>query len=179
MGMGHRIYRQRDPRAVTELELAPRAHAPAADGGVRARLTFAREVERAAESLLAERYPERKLKTNVEFYTAVLLSALAIDSTLFSPLFACARHRVGGALRRATAQRQQTDPPSLSVHLPHAADGCKWLAYRSCACVLQRKPCCVAAWPARRNRQAGGRCKQQLSANMNRRFESFSGMPRS
>jgi citrate synthase len=97
MGMGHRIYRQRDPRAfvleraVTELELALRAHGPAADGGVRARLTLAREVERAAESLLAERYPERQLKANVEFYTAVLLSALSIDSTLFSALFACAR----------------------------------------------------------------------------------------
>jgi citrate synthase len=104
MGMGHRIYRQRDPRAVTELELAPRAHAPAADGGVRARLTFAREVERAAESLLAERYPERKLKTNVEFYTAVLLSALAIDSTLFSPLFACARG-TGWAAHFAEQQR--------------------------------------------------------------------------
>jgi citrate synthase len=96
MGMGHRIYRQRDPRAfvleraVTELELGLRAGS-AADGCVRARLTLAREVERAAESLLAERYPERKLKANVEFYTAVLLSALGIDSRLFSALFACAR----------------------------------------------------------------------------------------
>jgi citrate synthase len=97
MGMGHRIYRQRDPRAfvleraVTELELSLRANVTAVDGGVRARLLLAREVERAAESLLAERYPERRLKANVEFYTAVLLSALGIDSTLFSPLFACAR----------------------------------------------------------------------------------------
>jgi citrate synthase len=97
MGMGHRIYRQRDPRAfvleraVTELELSLRVHDTAADGGVRARLTLAREVERAAESLLAERYPERKLKANVEFYTAVLLSALGVDSALFSALFACAR----------------------------------------------------------------------------------------
>ncbi|HTU60791.1 MAG TPA: citrate/2-methylcitrate synthase, partial [Polyangiales bacterium] len=109
-GMGHRIYRQRDPRAfvleraVTELELTLHAHGPAADGGVRARLTLAREVERAAESLLAERYPERKLKANVEFYTAVLLSALSIDSTLFSALFACARS-AGWAAHFAEQQR--------------------------------------------------------------------------
>ena len=97
MGMGHRIYRQRDPRAfvleraVTELELSLRTQEPAANGGVRARLALARAVEHAAESLLAERYPERRLKANVEFYTAVLLSALGIDSSLFSALFACAR----------------------------------------------------------------------------------------
>jgi citrate synthase len=110
MGMGHRIYRQRDPRAfvleraVTELELALRAHGFAADGVVRARLTLAREVERAAESLLEERYPERKLKANVEFYTAVLLSALSIDPTLFSALFACARS-AGWAAHFAEQQR--------------------------------------------------------------------------
>jgi len=110
MGMGHRIYRQRDPRAfvleraVTELELALRAHGPAADGGVRARLALARAVEHAAEHLLAERYPERKLKANVEFYTAVLLSALGVDSALFSPLFACARS-AGWAAHFAEQQR--------------------------------------------------------------------------
>jgi citrate synthase len=90
MGMGHRIYRQRDPRAfvleraLTDLEVA-------VQGTARARLTLAREVERTAEALLAERYPERRLKANVEFYTAVLLSALGIDAAMFSPLFACAR----------------------------------------------------------------------------------------
>lgn len=102
MGMGHRIYRQRDPRAfvleraVTELELALSSGRSAADSGgrdsyLRARLQLAREVERVADSLLAQRYPERNLKANVEFYTAVLLSSLGIDSALFSPLFACAR----------------------------------------------------------------------------------------
>jgi citrate synthase len=97
MGMGHRIYRQRDPRAfvleraVTDLERSLQGAASSGEAQLRARLELARSVERSAEQLLAERYPERSLKANVEFYTAVLLSALSIDASLFSPLFACAR----------------------------------------------------------------------------------------
>lgn len=89
MGMGHRIYRQRDPRAwVLERALGQLEQA---DNALRERLTLARAVEKAAEQALAERYPERLLKANVEFYTAVLLAALGIDATLFSAIFACAR----------------------------------------------------------------------------------------
>jgi citrate synthase len=97
MGMGHRIYRRRDPRAfvleraVEELAATVRASDRAADGLLRPRLALARAVEHEAEALLQERYPGRALKANVEFYTAVLLSALDIPSALFSPLFACAR----------------------------------------------------------------------------------------
>jgi citrate synthase len=93
MGMGHRIYRQRDPRAFV-LERAAGELGGALrdqDARVRARLDLARAVEHAAESLLAARHPARPLKANVEFYTAVLLSALDIDASLFSALFACAR----------------------------------------------------------------------------------------
>jgi citrate synthase len=94
MGMGHRIYRQRDPRALV-LERALEQLAPAAaaadDRTLRARLALAREIEAEAEALLQEPHPQRALKANVEFYTAVLLSALDIPSALFSPLFACAR----------------------------------------------------------------------------------------
>jgi citrate synthase len=80
MGMGHRIYRVRDPRAealeraVFTLERA---------GGAADRLTLAHAVEREAERLLAERHPERPLRANVEFYTAVLLDAIGIPRTLF------------------------------------------------------------------------------------------------
>ncbi len=93
MGMGHRIYRQRDPRAyvleraVEELE----RDVQAGDPRMRARHALARSVEREAEQLLEQRYPGRNLRANVEFYTAVLLSALELPSALFSPLFACAR----------------------------------------------------------------------------------------
>jgi citrate synthase len=40
---------------------------------------------------LRARHPERSLQTNVEFYTAILLDALGIPRTLFTPMFACAR----------------------------------------------------------------------------------------
>jgi len=96
MGMGHRIYRVRDPRAYVferalsrlESELAADPHASRA---IVARLAHARRVEHAAEKLLAERHPERPLRANVEFYTAVLLEALGIPRTLFTATFAVGR----------------------------------------------------------------------------------------
>ena len=88
MGMGHRIYRVRDPRAAA-LE---RATSVLEQSGTAAdRLAMARAVEREAERLLAERHPERRLRANVEFYTAVLLDAIGIPRTLFSPMFAASR----------------------------------------------------------------------------------------
>jgi citrate synthase len=84
MGMGHRIYRVRDPRAaVLERAIAGLEPTP--------RLELARAVERCAEQLLAHRHPDRRLKANVEFYTAVLLEALSIPRTAFTATFAAAR----------------------------------------------------------------------------------------
>jgi citrate synthase len=88
MGMGHRIYRVRDPRAAA-LERA--ANALEASGVSAGRLPLARAVEREAERLLAERHPRRNLHANVEFYTAVLLDALGIPRTVFTPMFAASR----------------------------------------------------------------------------------------
>lgn len=88
MGMGHRVYRVRDPRAaVFERALAELA----AGHALTPRLALARAVEQAAEALLARRYPERKLKANVEFYTAVLLEAIGLPRELFAPTFAIGR----------------------------------------------------------------------------------------
>jgi citrate synthase len=109
MGMGHRIYRQRDPRAyvleraleqlsasssVRSEDSGPCASthtALADDARLRARLTLARQVEQVAEALLEERHPGRNLRANVEFYTAVLLSALDVPGASFAAVFACAR----------------------------------------------------------------------------------------
>jgi citrate synthase len=88
MGMGHRLYRVRDPRAAA-LERA--ATALEASGVSADRLPLARAVEREAERLLAERHPDRQLRANVEFYTAVLLDAVGIPRALFSPMFAASR----------------------------------------------------------------------------------------
>jgi citrate synthase len=91
MGMGHRIYRVRDPRAaVLEREMQALEGSVGA-GHVRGKLALARATEEAAERVLAERHPERALRANVEFYTAVLLDAIGIPRAAFSPTFAVAR----------------------------------------------------------------------------------------
>ena len=88
MGMGHRIYRVRDPRAAVLEAAVERLEAA---GIHTARLRLARAVERAATQVLAARHPERSLKANVEFYTAVLLDAVGIPRALFTPVFAVGR----------------------------------------------------------------------------------------
>lgn len=95
MGFGHRIYRVRDPRADALKREVERL------GG--ARLAFAEAVETAALEALARHKPDRPLKTNTEFYTAVLLDQLGIDRRLFTCVFACAR--VIGWLAHAAEQR--------------------------------------------------------------------------
>ena len=97
MGMGHRIYRVRDPRAfvferaLARLERELSAEPGAESARILERLNHARRVEQAAETLLAERHPGRPLRANVEFYTALLLEALAIPRTLFTATFAIGR----------------------------------------------------------------------------------------
>jgi citrate synthase len=100
MGLGHRIYRVRDPRAwVLETALAELERA-----GVASRyLGLARAVERAAVEVLDAHRPERRLRTNVEFYTAVLLDALGVPRTLFTPVFAAGR--VAGWLAHVAEER--------------------------------------------------------------------------
>jgi citrate synthase len=90
MGMGHRIYRVRDPRAFV-LERAVQRLADNAASQVRERLALARVVEDVATCMLKERHPERALAANVEFFTAVLLEALGVDRALFTALFATSR----------------------------------------------------------------------------------------
>jgi len=86
--MGHRVYRVRDPRAAA-LEQAARELATG-DASAR-RIALARAVEREAEALLARRYPNRPLRANVEFFTAVLLEAVGLPRTLFTATFAASR----------------------------------------------------------------------------------------
>ncbi len=88
MGMGHRIYRVRDPRAAV-LERATLELSRA--GVVTGRLGLARAVERAAEGALRQKHPDRPLRANVEFYTAVLLDTLGLDRAEFTPTFAVGR----------------------------------------------------------------------------------------
>ena len=85
MGFGHRIYRVRDPRADVLKGVVEKLSASTKQ------LTFAAKVEAAARAALAKSKPDRPLDTNVEFYTAILLDALAIPRQAFTPIFAVAR----------------------------------------------------------------------------------------
>ncbi len=88
MGMGHRIYRVRDPRAAVLEKAIERLEQAGVSTG---RLQLARAVEHAAVDVLAKKHPNRPLRANVEFYTAVLLDTLGLPRTAFTPTFAVGR----------------------------------------------------------------------------------------
>ncbi len=88
MGFGHRVYKVRDPRADVLAAAAETLYA--ADGDMEL-YQLARQVEATAVLLLEEYKPGRKLQTNVEFYTALLLHGLELPVELFTPTFALSR----------------------------------------------------------------------------------------
>jgi citrate synthase len=86
MGFGHRVYRAYDPRAAALRTVAEAMdHKP--DW-----LQLAIEVEDVALRVLAEKHPERALKTNVEFYAAPVLMGVGLTPDLFPATFSLARH---------------------------------------------------------------------------------------
>jgi len=88
MGFGHRVYKVRDPRADVLADAAERMFTRAGDMRL---YELARAVEHTALRLLEEHKPGRKLQTNVEFYTALLLHGLGLEVPLFTPTFAISR----------------------------------------------------------------------------------------
>jgi len=101
MGFGHRVYKVRDPRADV---LAAAAERMFTRGGEMALYDLARAVEAVALRLLEEYKPGRKLQTNVEFYTALLLHGLDLEVPLFTPTFAISR--VAGWIAHCFEQRR-------------------------------------------------------------------------
>jgi citrate synthase len=87
MGMGHREYRVRDPRA-RHLEASARELGEVTD---RRWYAIARALEDAASHALDDRKPGKPICANVEFYTAPTLFALDIPADEFTCTFACAR----------------------------------------------------------------------------------------
>jgi citrate synthase len=88
MGFGHRVYKVRDPRADV---LSSAAQAMYATEGDLRLYELAKGVETTAVDLLEEYKPGRNLKTNVEFYTALLLHGIGLEIPLFTPTFAAGR----------------------------------------------------------------------------------------
>jgi len=86
MGFGHRVYRAYDPRAAALRKVAE---------GMDQKpgwLDLAIKVEDVALRVLAEKHPERALKTNVEYYAAAVLQGIGLTPDLFPATFALARH---------------------------------------------------------------------------------------
>jgi citrate synthase len=102
MGFGHRVYKVRDPRADVLAAAAKRLYT---SGGDVALYELALEVEKTALRLLAKYKLGRNLKTNVEFYTALLLHGLRLPTGLFTPTFAIGR--VAGWTGHCMEQRAQ------------------------------------------------------------------------
>jgi citrate synthase len=88
MGFGHRVYRVRDPRADVLAAAAERFYSSDVD---RSTYELARQVEATALRLLREHKPDRRLDTNVEFYTALVLHGIGLPTELVTPTFAVGR----------------------------------------------------------------------------------------
>jgi len=118
MGFGHRVYRVRDPRADVLKAAIERLAADGAD------LPFASEVETYIRGALRRKNPNRPLETNVEFFTAILLDALAIPRQAFTPIFAIARAAGWTAHAREQQRTGRLIRPSSSYvgRMPEASD---------------------------------------------------------
>lgn len=125
MGMGHRVYRTRDPRAAALEAALATLEAHGGDPRIAQRLALARQVEHEAQALLAEHRPGRELRANVEFYTAVLLEAVGLPREAFSGVFAASRvagwcahvaeQRAHGTLIRPSARYVGLSPAGASA----------------------------------------------------------------
>ena len=89
MGFGHRVYKVRDPRAEVLGKVAEEmAGAHLED---RSLFDLARSVEQTIIRVLDEVKPGRNLRTNVEFYTALVLQSIGLRPATFVAMFACGR----------------------------------------------------------------------------------------
>jgi citrate synthase len=84
MGFGHRVYRTTDPRAEILRDVASKT----ADKDF---FALARHVELTGNRILHDYRPERRLYTNVEFYSAVVMHSAGLSPDLFTSTFAASR----------------------------------------------------------------------------------------
>jgi citrate synthase len=84
MGFGHRVYKAEDPRAEILRGLASQMDKSDL-------FALASSAEQTGLALLEEQKPGRRLYTNVEFYSAVVLNAVGLPRDLFTATFAASR----------------------------------------------------------------------------------------
>src|SRR5437588_9165254 len=83
MGFGHRVYRAEDPRSRILKQTARELGSP--------QIEIAERLEEAALAELERRKPDRPLKTNVEYYSALVLDVAEIPPPLAPAMFGCSR----------------------------------------------------------------------------------------
>jgi citrate synthase len=116
MGFGHRVYRAEDPRSRILKETARALGSP--------QIEIAEELEAVALAELERRHPERPLRTNVEYYSAIVLDVAEIPPPLAPAMFACSRvagwsahileQKRAGKLFRPSARYVGPEPRSLN-----------------------------------------------------------------
>jgi len=89
MGFGHRVYKVRDPRAAVLSKVADELTSAKLEN--KQLFDLARAVEQTAVKVLEEVKPGRNLRTNVEFFTALVLQAVGLEPRSFVATFACGR----------------------------------------------------------------------------------------
>lgn len=84
MGFGHRVYKTTDPRAEILRDMAQHS-------STQEFFALARGTEEYALEELHRRKSDQRLYTNVEFYSAAVLSSVGLDRDLFPSTFAISR----------------------------------------------------------------------------------------
>lgn len=104
MGFGHRVYKNRDPRATVLKEFVDNLLDDL--GKDDPRLEIARKLEAAA--LNDPYFQQRKLFPNVDFYSGIAMAAMDMDPKLFTLIFAAGR--VAGWVAQAEELDQSKQP---------------------------------------------------------------------
>lgn len=89
MGFGHRVYKVRDPRADVLSKVADEMSSAHLED--KKLFDLARSSEQTILKVLDEVKPGRNLRTNVEFYTALVLQSIGLKPRTFVAMFACGR----------------------------------------------------------------------------------------
>lgn len=99
MGFGHCVYRVRDPQTAVLEAGSERFYTESGDADF---FETAKEFEEVAIDLLEDHTSHRRMETNVEFYTAILLAGVGVPMELFTATFAISG--VGGWMAHALEQ---------------------------------------------------------------------------
>jgi citrate synthase len=87
MGLGHRVYKVKDPRAYILEEYIPELIERLSGEEIKTLYQIAKRLEEVAN----ERLGTRNIYPNVDFYSGIVLEALGIPVDLFTSIFAMSR----------------------------------------------------------------------------------------